>query len=81
MNQTIDVILPKLGFSADDALLCEWLAADGAAISTGQPLFTIESEKATQEIEAPATGRLRILKASGETYTVGTAVAQITPEA
>lgn len=72
-----EVILPKLGFSMNEGTLSEWLAADGAEVQEGQPLFALESDKSTQEIDAPASGTLKIIKQSGETYEVGTVLAEI----
>jgi len=74
---SVEVILPKIGFAMNDAVLSEWLVADGAAVNEGTPLYSIESEKSTQEIEAPASGTLKILKPVGETYDVGTVLAEI----
>ncbi len=74
---TTQVLLPKLGFSMTEGELIEWLATDGARVTEGEPLYALESEKAVQEIEAPASGRLRIVAAIGETYEVGTLLAEI----
>jgi pyruvate/2-oxoglutarate dehydrogenase complex dihydrolipoamide acyltransferase (E2) component len=73
----VEIILPKIGFSMNDAVLSEWLVADGAPVTEGAPLYSIESEKSTQEIEAPASGTLKILKPVGETYDIGTVLAEI----
>ena len=72
-----EVLLPKIGFSMNDAVLSQWLIDDGAQVQAGQPLYSIESDKSVQEIESPASGTLRILAAAGETYTVGTVLAEI----
>ena len=72
-----DVIIPKLGFSVDEMTLIEWLATDGSEISTGDALFVVESDKATQEIESPASGLLKIRAETGESYKVGTVIATI----
>ena len=72
-----EVLLPKIGFSMNDAVLSQWLIDDGAQVQAGQPLYSIESDKSVQEIESPATGTLRVLAAVGETYTVGTVLAEI----
>lgn len=72
-----EILLPKLGFSMNEGELVEWLVEDGAAVTEGQPLYALESEKSTQEVDAPATGVLRILKPVGETYAVGTVLAEI----
>lgn len=71
------IILPKLGFSMNDGTLAEWLVADGGTVSQGQLLYSLESEKAVQEIEAPASGTLRIIKPAGELYAVGTILGEI----
>lgn len=75
---TTHVILPKLGFSMNEGQLAEWLAADGATVEEGQPLYLLESDKSTQEVEAPASGKLRILAEIGVTYEVGAVLAEIT---
>lgn len=72
-----EVLLPKLGFSMNEGTLSEWLATDGATVAEGQPLFALESDKSTQEVEAPCSGTLRIIAATGETYPVGTVLAEI----
>ena len=43
----------------------------------GQPLYSLESDKSAQEVEAPASGRLRIIARIGQTYEVGTVLAEI----
>lgn len=72
-----EIILPKLGFSMNEGELTEWLVADGERVEEGEPLFSLESEKSVNEIEAPASGTLRILKPAGETYEVGTVIGEI----
>lgn len=71
------ILLPKIGFSMNEGVLARWLVADGAAVVVGQPLYELESDKSIQEVEAPASGRLRIIAAIGETYTVGTVLGEI----
>jgi pyruvate/2-oxoglutarate dehydrogenase complex dihydrolipoamide acyltransferase (E2) component len=73
----VEVVLPKLGFSMNEGTLAEWLVEDGAQIAEGQPLFTLEADKSTNEIESPASGRVKILVAAGEVYRVGTVLATI----
>lgn len=71
------VLVPKIGFSMNEGVLTEWLVADGAQVTEGQPLYAFESDKSIQEIEAPASGKLAIIAKTGETYTVGTVLAEI----
>lgn len=71
------VLLPKIGFSMNEATLSEWMVADGAAVTEGQPLYALESDKSVQEVEAPASGTLKIIAAIGEVYEVGAVLAEI----
>ena len=71
------VLMPKIGFSMEEGALSEWLQADGAEVTQGQPLYSLESEKSVQEIEAPASGKLKIIATPGETYKVGAVLAEI----
>ncbi|HLZ99895.1 MAG TPA: lipoyl domain-containing protein [Steroidobacteraceae bacterium] len=73
-----EVLLPKIGFSMNEATLSQWLIADGAQVAAGEPLYSIESEKSVEEIESPASGTLKILAEVGATYPVGTVLAEIT---
>ncbi|CAB3735987.1 biotin/lipoyl-containing protein [Paraburkholderia rhynchosiae] len=72
-----DVLMPKLGFSMNEGTVVEWLAADGATISEGQPLYALESDKSVQEVEAPASGTLKIIASVGQVYPVGELLAHI----
>ena len=72
-----EVVLPKLGFSMNEGQIAEWLVADGAAVSEGDPLFLLEADKSTNEVEAPASGILRIEAEAGETFEVGTVIGYI----
>lgn len=73
----VEVILPKIGFSMNEGTLVEWLVADGGNAVEGQPLYALESDKSTQEVESPATGTLKVIAQIGETYEVGTILAVI----
>ncbi len=72
-----EVLIPKIGFSMTEGELSEWLVSNGGETVEGEPLFSIESDKSTNEVESPATGKLRILKEAGETYEVGTVIGTI----
>lgn len=74
---TFQVTLPKIGFSMNEGVLAEWLADDGAQVVEGQPLYALESDKSTNEVESPATGKLKIIGEVGETYEVGALIAEI----
>jgi pyruvate/2-oxoglutarate dehydrogenase complex dihydrolipoamide acyltransferase (E2) component len=69
--------MPKIGMEMTEAVLARWLAADGAVVEKGQPLYEIETDKVTTEIESPARGRLRRIAEEGVTYPVGDPVAEL----
>lgn len=72
-----EVRIPSIGFSTQEATLTEWLVDDGAAVEKGQPLYTLELDKSVQEVEAPASGTLKVLKTVGEAYAIGELIAEI----
>ena len=72
-----EILLPKLGFDMNEGILTEWLATDGSQITEGQPLYAVESDKSNNEIEAPASGTLKIVAAAEGTYEVGTVLGYI----
>jgi pyruvate/2-oxoglutarate dehydrogenase complex dihydrolipoamide acyltransferase (E2) component len=53
---TTPVRIPKLGMFEEGMRLTAWLVDDGARVEAGEPLFELESDKATQECEAEAAG-------------------------
>lgn len=73
----VEILLPKIGFSMNEGQVAEWLAKDGDAVTEGQPLFSLEADKSTNEVESPASGTLRIVAQVGETYEVGTVLGYI----
>ncbi len=72
-----DVLLPKIGFSMSEGQVQEWYAADGAQVTEGEPLFALESDKTVTEVEAPASGTLRILVQPEDIQPVGTVIGVI----
>lgn len=71
------VLLPKLGFSMNEGVLSQWFVSDGSQVKVGEPLYALESDKSIQEIEAPASGTLKIVAQTGVPYTVGAVLAEI----
>jgi pyruvate/2-oxoglutarate dehydrogenase complex dihydrolipoamide acyltransferase (E2) component len=69
--------IPRLEMAMTEGVLAEWLVADGAEVKEGDPIYVIETGKAVQEIQAPASGRLVHKAPAGETYPVGTDIGEI----
>src|SRR5260221_5891755 len=70
--------MPKWGLAMKTGQVVAWLKHPGDAVQQGEPLAEIESEKATNEVEAPVTGILRWLEVpEGQDAPVGAALAVI----
>ena len=53
-----DVKLPRLGQGMESGTIVKWLKAEGDTVEKGEPLFEVDTDKATQEVEAEASGVL-----------------------
>jgi 2-oxoglutarate dehydrogenase E2 component (dihydrolipoamide succinyltransferase) len=73
----VEVKVPAVGESVSEGTLSRWFKQDGEAVRVDEPLFELETEKATTEVAAPAAGTLRIAVAEGETVAVGAVVARV----
>ncbi len=51
-----EVVIPRLGLTMEAGVLAEWYVEDGEAVAKGDLLFAVETDKALQEVEAPAEG-------------------------
>lgn len=71
------MFLPKLGQSMEAATIVRWHVDEGGHVEEGEVIVTVETDKATFELESPATGALHILVAQGEEAAVETAIAAI----
>ena len=68
--------MPNLGAETDEGRVTGWLKAVGETVTAGEAIAEIETEKATLDLEAPASGILRgILVPAGSDAKVGTVLA------
>jgi pyruvate dehydrogenase E2 component (dihydrolipoamide acetyltransferase) len=75
-----EVILPRLGQGMESGTIVRWLKSEGEPVQKGEPLFELDTDKVTQDVEAEATGvLLKIAVAEGE-VPVGQTVAFIGEE-
>ena len=73
-----NVIMPALGVAQEKGTLINWLKAEGQTVSKGEPLMEVETDKATVEIEAVASGILaNVTAAAGDEVPVGQTIALI----
>jgi pyruvate dehydrogenase E2 component (dihydrolipoamide acetyltransferase) len=76
----VEVKLPRLGQGMEAGTIVRWLKSEGDAVSKGEPLYELDTDKVTQEVEAEADGvLLKIVVSDGE-VDVGTTVGVIGAE-
>lgn len=74
----VDVTMPNLGYDMDEGKISAWLKRVGDAVSRGEPIAEIETDKTTVEMEAMASGTLaEIVHADGATVAVGEVIAYL----
>src|SRR5687767_12953008 len=73
----IPITIPRLGWNMEEGVFGGWLKKDGEAIRVGEAVFTLETEKATEEIESLDSGTLHIAASApkaGDTVAVGVVI-------
>jgi pyruvate dehydrogenase E2 component (dihydrolipoamide acetyltransferase) len=74
----VDVSLPRLGQGMEAGTIVRWLKSEGDQVEKGEPLYELDTDKVTQEVEAEASGvLLKILAGEGEEIEVGKRIAVI----
>jgi pyruvate dehydrogenase E2 component (dihydrolipoamide acetyltransferase) len=75
-----EIKLPRLGQGMESGTIVKWLKSEGERVEKGEPLYELDTDKVTQEVEADASGvLLKIAIAEGEVE-VGKTVAVIGEE-
>ena len=72
--------LPLLSISMEEGTVLAWLVDDGDDVVAGAPVVEIETDKATVQVEAPGSGRIRIVAPVGATVQVDALLAEIEEE-
>lgn len=78
-----EITVPRLGWSMEEGTFLGWLKQEGEYVAVGESLFTLESEKASQEVEAVDSGILRIAPdapAAGTVILVGALLGYLVEE-
>lgn len=76
----IEIKVPSVGESVTEAVLVQWFKQDGDVVRKGEPLYVIETDKITLEVEAEADGVLNIKAVEGENVAIGAVVGTIDTE-
>ena len=77
----IDIKIPSVGESVQEALLAQWFKQDGDWVQKDEPLFLIETDKVTLEVVAETDGVLHIKVPEGEAAPIGAVVGAIDSDA
>ena len=72
-----DLKLPLLGDVMHEGTVAEWLKPDGALVERGEPVYRLETDKVTFEVESPEAGYLEHLVDEGSVVAVGAMVGRI----
>ncbi len=73
----VELKVPAAGESITSANVAQWRKKDGDQVTQGEILVTLETDKVSNELEAPASGRLKILTPEGEEVSIGAVIATI----
>ena len=73
----IELKVPAAGESITSANVARWQKKDGEQVTAGEVLVTLETDKVSNELEAPVSGKIRILVPEGEEVAIGTVIATI----
>ena len=74
----VPVTVPRLGEEMRSAILIQFLVPEGGSVTRGQPLYELDTDKVTQEVEAEADGVLLSIRAApGTEHPVGATLAWI----
>ena len=76
----IELKVPEVGESITEVMIGMWKKQEGDVVAVDESIVEIESDKATVELPAPASGTIiRVLKASGEKAVVGEVIGILAP--
>ena len=75
----IEVKVPAVGESISSGILSVWHKKDGEHIRKDEVLFTLETDKVSQDVTAPEAGVVHLKAAEGEEVKIGQVVAEIAP--
>ena len=71
------VKIPAVGESITEGTLSRWLVADGAVVTDSTPLFELETDKISTEVQSGMAGKVRFKVKEGEVLVIGTVVAEV----
>ena len=80
-EQFYEVPMPEVGEDVTEVMVAAWMKRPGDAVSAGEVLAEVQTEKVNMELESPVSGRVaEILVPEGTNATVGAPIARIAVE-
>lgn len=76
---SVEIKVPSVGESVSEGVLSRWVRKAGQVVKAGEPVFELETDKASQEIASPAEGTLEVIVQEGQKVLVGQVVGKILP--
>src|SRR6516164_6751159 len=73
----VEITVPSVGESITEGTIARWLKPNGAVVQANEPVCELETEKATQEVMAPAAGTLSIRVPEGQRVAIGAVIGTI----
>jgi len=78
---SVEVKIPTVGESITSGVISVWHKADGEAVSKGEILLTLDTDKVSTDLTAEESGTIHLLAQVGEEVSIGQVVATIQPGA
>jgi 2-oxoglutarate dehydrogenase E2 component (dihydrolipoamide succinyltransferase) len=77
----VPITVPGMGESITEGILSRWLKPDGSLVQAGEPLFELETDKASNVVPASTTGVLQVEIPEGATVAIGAKIGSLDPSA
>jgi 2-oxoglutarate dehydrogenase E2 component (dihydrolipoamide succinyltransferase) len=77
IRMPIDIKVPAVGESISEGTIVRWVKNEGEQVQQDEPLYELETEKATQEVPAPASGVVHIQVKAGQRVAIGSVIGSI----
>ena len=74
---SVDIKVPSAGESVTSAGISQWHKQSGDAVSKGEVLVTLDTDKVSTDLEAEDSGILQIIVSEGEEVKIGTIIGKI----
>src|SRR5919204_1067088 len=77
VGMATEIKLPRLGQGMESGTIVKWLKSEGDRVEKGEPLYELDTDKVTQEVEAEASGVLLKIAINEGEVQVGRTIAVI----